>query len=218
MIDFKVIAETIGNKLRNNIPQKWDGKSAILEMKNKSFPQWRQMEWIGFYFEFLCRNILSDIMDIPGPKYGNVRFDGFKEIPWDFKAHAANTSSHKVIINDTEALMEAINQFNMVGIIIAIGEVTYNDKDRTFQKWHENLKGGKSKYEIQRIKRGAWSRLRKVSFTLKQISFLEITKSTLYRSGSFQSNFRNSNGTLRNSKLLIDLEKIDKELKYFINF
>jgi len=27
-------------------------------------------------------------MDIPGPRYGNVEFDGFRFIPWDFKAHS----------------------------------------------------------------------------------------------------------------------------------
>ena len=50
-------------------------------------------------------------MKIPGPKYRNTEFDGFKEIPWDFKAYTINTSSH-------------------------------NDDKRTFQKWHEELKGG----------------------------------------------------------------------------
>jgi len=217
-MNFKECAEILGEKLKNNIPQKWNGKDAILEMKNNSFPQWKQMEWIGFYFEFLCRNNLSDIMNIPGPKYGNVSFDGFKEIPWDFKAHAANTSSHQIIINDSEAIESAIKQYKMVGVIIAIGDVLYNDKDRTFQKWHEDLKGGKSKYEIERIKRGAWSRLRKVSFDLKQISFLKITEKTLIKSGSFQKDFRNADGSKRSSKLLINLEKVDEELEYFINF
>jgi len=217
-MDFKRYAEIFGTKLRNNIPQKWNGKNAIMEMKNNSFPQWKQMEWIGFYFEFLCKKNLSGIMDIPGPRYGNVSFDGFKEIPWDFKAHAANTSSHQIIINDREAIADAIKQYEMIGVIIAIGDVVYNDENRTFQKWHENLKGGKSRYELERIKRGAWSRLRKVSFDLKQISFLKITEETLLKSGSFQEKFRNANGSMRNSKLLIDLEKINKELKYFINF
>ena len=38
----------------------------------------------------MCETILSEdeFMDIPGPKYGKVEFDGFKSIPWDFKAHS----------------------------------------------------------------------------------------------------------------------------------
>lgn len=103
-------------------------------------------------------------------------------------------------------------------MILAIGKVLYNDEDRTFQKWHERLKGGKSEYELERIKRGAWSRLRKVSFDLQQISFIRITDETLIRSGSFQVDFRNADGKPRRAKVLIDLEEIDRELIKIIRF
>ena len=43
------------------------------------------MEWIGFYFQFLCERYLSSILEISGPKYGKVEFDAFKNIPWDFR-------------------------------------------------------------------------------------------------------------------------------------
>ncbi len=132
----------------NGIPKAWDGRKAILEMKDANFPHWKQMEWIGWYFQFLCGKFLKDNIKIPGPKYNNVEFDGFKEIPWDFKAHAINTSSHQIIVNDSEATARAIKQFGNVGLILALGKVEYNDDKRTFQKWHEKLKGGKSKYEI----------------------------------------------------------------------
>ncbi len=216
-INFLKLSKEIGDKLKN-IPKFWNGKQAIKEMKKRNYSQWKQMEWIGFYFQFLCEKNLSDIMKIPGPKYGNVEFDGFKNIPFDFKSHAINTSSHKIIVNDSKAISDAIKKYGAVILILALGDVLYNDKNRSFQKWHQKLKGGKSKYEIERIKRGAWSRLRKVSFDLKQISFIKITDKTLIRSGSFQSNFRNSNGVSRKSKLLIDLEKIDKEIIYLIEF
>ena len=72
-----------------------------------------------------------------------------------------------------------------MGLILAMGEATYNDEKRTFQRWHEELKGGKSKYEKERIKRGAWSRLRKVFFELKQIWFIRIIDDTLVKFGSF---------------------------------
>ncbi|MFN7171103.1 MAG: hypothetical protein ACK4NT_07725, partial [Candidatus Omnitrophota bacterium] len=134
-------------------------------MKEGGFNQLKQMEWIGFYFQFLCEKLLQNIMTIPGPKYGNVKFDGLKKIPWDFKAHAINTSSHQIIVNDSEATANAIKDYGDVGLILAMGEVKYNDDKRTFQKWHEELKGGKSKYELERIRRGAWSRLRKVELT-----------------------------------------------------
>ncbi|MGB9912715.1 MAG: hypothetical protein ACPLRO_05050 [Candidatus Kapaibacteriota bacterium] len=176
------------------------------------------MEWIGFYFQFLCEKHLSNFMEIPGPKYGNVRFDAFKNIPWDFKAHAMNTSSHQIIVNDSEATANGIKDYGAVGLILALGKVLYNDEDRTFQKWHDALKGGLSDYSIERIKRGAWSRLRKVSFDLQQISFIKITDDTLVKCGSFQRDFRNADGSPRREKVLLDLEKIDEELAYFIGF
>ena len=161
---------------------------------------------------------MQDVLTIPGPAYNNVSFDGVKNIPWDFKAHAINTSSHQIIVNDSEATAQAIKDYCEVGLILALGEVIYNDVKKTFQKWHEKLKGGKSKFEMARIERGAWSRLRKVSFKLKQISFIKITDETLIKCGSFQTDFRNSDGSPRKAKVLIDLEKLDKEIIDVIEF
>lgn len=129
-----------------------------------------------------------------------------------------NTSSHQIIVNDSEATANGIKDYGTVGLILAIGKVLYNDEDRTFQEWHEALKGGKSKYVMERIRRGAWSRLRKVSFDLQQISFIRITDDTLVKCGSFQEYFRNADGSPRRAKVLLDLEEIDEELEYFIEF
>lgn len=129
-----------------------------------------------------------------------------------------NTSSHQIIVNDSEATANGIKDYGAVGLILDLGKVLYNDEDRTFQKWHEALKGGKSKYVIERIKRGAWSRLRKVTFDLQQISFIRIADNTLVKCGSFQRDFRNAGWQPRREKVLLDLEKIDEELVYFIEF
>ena len=216
-MSFLSDAKEIGEILAT-IPKKWDGKKVILEMKSVGFPHWRQMEWMGFYFQFLCNKYLSSIMQIPGPKYGRVEFDGFKNIAWDFKAHAINTSSHKIIVNDSESIAYAIGKHGAFGLILALGKVLYNDEDKTFKKWHDDLKGGQSEYERKRIERGAWSRLRKVSVDLEQIAFIKITDTTLVKCGSFQVDFRNSNGNLRKAKVLLDLEDIDEELEYTLDF
>ena len=117
-----------------NIPKVWDGRISILEMKETDYPQWKQMEWIGFYFQYLCEKHLNHYMEIPGKKYGNVNFDAFKDVPWDFKAHAMNTSTHQLIVNDSEAIANGIKDYGSVGLILALGKVVYNDEDRTFQK------------------------------------------------------------------------------------
>lgn len=216
-MNFRATAKKIAGALLG-VQKHWDGRQVILDMKAADFPHWRQMEWIGFYFQFLCDKHLSRIMQIPGPKYGKVEFDGFLNIPWDFKAHAINTSSHQVIVNDSLAISAGIRDYSCVGLILALGKVEYNDEGRTFQRWHNRLKGGLSDYEKERIKRGAWSRLRKVSLDLQQISFIQITDETLVKSGSFQSDFRNSNGRPRKAKVLLDLEKLDEEVVYFVEF
>lgn len=187
-------AEQIGEIL-HRLPKVWDGKRSILEMKRSQFSHWKQMEWFGFYFQFLCSRSLSHVMQIPGPRYGRVEFDGFMGIPWDFKAHAINTTSHQIIVNDSTAVAHGIRKYGAVGVILAVGEVEYNDRRRSFQKWHERLKGGLSAYSLERIKRGAWSRLRKVSFGLRQVSFIRITDETLVKCGSFQVGFRNAGGS-----------------------
>ncbi len=214
---FLNLAKDLASALKV-IPDTWDGKEAIEEMKKNESPHWKQMEWLGFYFQFLCERLLSEKMTMPGPKYGRVCFDGFHSIPWDFKAHALNTSSHQIIVNDSKAISDAIKEYESVGVILACAEVLYNDEKRTFQRWHDTLKGKRSRYVIDRIKRGAWSRLRKVSCRLKQISFIKITDTTLIKSGSFQTDFRNSNGVPRKPKVLIDLEKINEEMIYFVEF
>ena len=201
-----------------SLPKIWNGKKSILEMKRAHYNQWRQMEWIGFYFQFLCEKHLKNILKIPGPKYGNVEFDGLGKFPWDFKAHAINTSAHQIIINDRKAIIKAIKKYGKVGVVLSLGEVEYNDAKRSFQKWHEKLKGGLSEYSKKRIKRGAWSRLRKVEFQLKQICFISIDDKTLQGAGLFQKDFRNADGSLRNEKILIDLEKLDKEIIKIIDF
>jgi len=60
--------------------------------------------------------------------------------------------------------------------------------------------------------------LRKVTFDLQQISFIRITDETLIKCGSFQSDFRNADGSPRRAKLLIDLEQLDEETVTFVEF
>ena len=203
----KQIIEKIVKNIKN-IPKNWDGKEAILEMKKEGFKQWKQMEWIGWYFEYLCQKHLKQIMQFHKVKYGNTSFDGFVGVPFDFKSHALNTKNHKIVINDKESIQKAIEEYGYVIVIMALGWAKYNDKNGSFYRWHEKVKGGKSKYELERIEREAWSRLRKVKFDIKEIRLIKIDGDTLKRCSSFQENFRNANGSLRRSKIMISLNDI----------
>ena len=214
MVIGQKITDTVARleEAANGMPKMWDGRRSILEMKNAGGRQWRQMEWMGFYFEFLCQNAFSGILEMPGMRYGKAEFDAFGTINWDFKAHAVNTTSRRVITNDKEAVESAVSEHGHYGLIIAVGKVEYNDEERSFKRWHDALKGGKSDYELNRIARGAASRLRKTEFVLEDIQFLCLDADSLDQcGGSFQQGFRNSDGNPRRPKVTIDVRKIPDE-------
>ena len=58
--DPKSEYEEIVSTILKKIPRTVLGKSAILEMKDEGSRNWRQMEWIGFWFEhFISKNLPS---------------------------------------------------------------------------------------------------------------------------------------------------------------
>src|SRR3972149_905865 len=157
-----------------HLPTQWGGRECVLELKEASY-NWKQMEWWAFYFEHLCRINLKSEFNIPGDKFGTVRFDAKRTINWDFKAKAIKSDDHRAILNDKAAMDRSIRRYRSHGLIVALCDVEYNDEDRSFQKWHEQLKGGKSKYEIEREQRTSISRYRKTRVVLQEILFLVVT-------------------------------------------
>ncbi len=73
-MQFKATRKKLASLLAS-VPKHWDGKRAIQEMQNANFPPWRQIEWIGFYFQILCSKLLAPIMQIPGPRL-EIQMDG----------------------------------------------------------------------------------------------------------------------------------------------
>ena len=208
--DFKNLAEKINNRLLH-IPKKWDGENAILDMKRGCSPNWKQMEWIGFYFEFLSEKRLVSI-DFNNINKKFLVFDGFYKIPWDLKAHSIydknGKKNNKVILNHRDAVNEAIKEHKDMGIIIAMGTAIY-DRGGKFKRYHDTLKGDTSSYEKKRIKRDAPSRMRKYSFSLRQIAYIKINKELFDNSGVFQKGFMNSNGKERGGKVLLNLKDLE---------
>jgi hypothetical protein len=200
-------------KLLVNLPVRWEGRKSVLELKKANF-NWRQMEWWAFYFEYLCYKRLKDAFAIPGDRYGKTRtacFDIKGSINWDLKAKAIKSDDHRSILNDTEAMNWSIREYGAHGLMIALCDVEYNDMDRTFQKWHQKLKGGKSKYEISREKRTSVSRYRKTSAELQEILFLVITAKNIPSLGIHHQG-RNSNGKPRPPKYMLDYDSVQKFL------
>jgi len=53
---------------------------------------------------------------------------------------------------------QGVREYGTIGLILALGEVVYNDTNRTFQQWHEELKGGLSKNTQDRRKTKCYSK------------------------------------------------------------
>ncbi|MEP0806120.1 MAG: hypothetical protein HRF47_11550 [Chloroflexota bacterium] len=198
----------IAKRLLAKLPTKWDGKASVLEMKEADF-NWRQMEWWGFYFELLCYRQLAGEFSIPGDKYGSAAtscFDLKRSINWDLKAKAIKSDDHRSILNDTEAMDWSVEKYGVHGLMVGLCDVEYNDKNRSFQRWHEELKGGKSKYQLEREKRTSVSRYRKTSAELQEILFLVVTPENISLLGIHHQG-RNSNGKPRPPKYMLDYDE-----------
>mgnify|MGYP001415959703 FL=1 len=214
-IDFKELCNIICPIIKK-MPMYWDGKKSILEMKENNGRHWKQMEWIGWYFEYWCNRNLKGVMEMPySKKYGNVSFDGYLKIPWDFKVHVTQ-SGDKIIVNDLQAIKKAIKDFGCVGLIIVTGPVVY-DESQEFKKWHDEQKGKITDYVLKNIERGAPSRRRKVSMKISKISFVKLDDDCLKKYSSIHNQGRNSDGKPREPKVLLDLTKIGKHIVYVID-
>lgn len=215
----ELMMKTIFEKLQKGIPPVWDGKTSIEYMKENGCHHWKQMEWPGFYFQFMCEKTLGkdNFMECPGKKYGKVEFDGFRDINWDFKAHSIDPVKNdggKIPTNGYDETMRAIDEYGQVCFIIASGVSIY-DTDGSFKKWHDELKGGISKYEKERVERKAPSRRRKTSFSFDELIFAWVNAETIQYCGTFQSAFRNSNGAARNAKVMIEVNNPNLEIYKF---
>ena len=197
-----------------NLPKFWDGKSCVLELKEADY-NWRQMEWWAFYFEFKVKKLLIDKFSFPGDQYGHVSFDLKGAINWDLKAKAIKSDDHKVILNDKSAMEQSIEKSGNHGEIIALCVVEYNDNNRNFQKWHTELKGEKSDYELAREIRTSISRYRKTKAELTEILLIIFKADDLDLLATMKQG-RNSNGKPRPEKYMLDLETIDNFENYII--
>ena len=199
------------------IPKFVDGKDAILEMKNGGSKNWRQTEWIGWWFEFFIETeVRPTIGHTIGPSYGKTTFDLQIDHVWDLKAHPNHLDA--LILNDQVATRQCITDHNGVGFVIVEGTTQYDDDLGTFKEWHDKLKGKKSAYVLNRIARKAKPRLRKISFSPTAIVGIWIDSQETLEKGSkdgwisdFQKNMRNSNGKPRNAKYKFDTSKIPEK-------
>jgi hypothetical protein len=216
-------AEQIATILTRTLKPDIDGKLAILELKAVDY-QWKQMEWIGWYFEHEIFQILrKNIGGSKGPQYGRTIFDYVRNYVWDIKAHpilnADGTFNEPMVLNDKEAIEKCIEEHSGLGFIVINGQADF-DSSGDFKAWHDALKGGVSHYEKERINRGAKSRTRKTKFTIKNIDILFFNEVSVLNNGIekkwlsfFQEGMRNADGSPRRAKYAIWTQRIPIDVK-----
>lgn len=216
-------AEDITSILLEKLPEYVDGKDAILELQEADY-QWRQMEWIGWYYEYKIFTILSETLGgAVGPTYGNTTFDYRRHSVWDLKAHPKHTNkgtpNEPMILNDQEAVEACVAENSGLGFIVVKGEAEF-DSSGEFKAWHDALKGGTSAYEHARIKRGARSRTRKIAFEIEGIDAYFIENQSVLETGIeegwlkyFQKGMRNADGSPRRAKYALRTDKVPNSLK-----
>ena len=208
-------AAEIKKVLQAGLSAQWDGKKSIVEMRDANARHWRQMEWIGWYFQWKAFQLLtSAIGGGAGPRYSTSDFDYSRDCVWDFKAHVSNAGKPWAILNDANAIEGCIAEHGSVGFIIAAGPAFYNDVQQTFKTWHNSIMEKQSKYVLQGIASGRSSRRRKTLFVLGDILLFRLDAETLARGRTegwikgFQLGMVNSNGKPRPSKVQVHLGKM----------
>jgi hypothetical protein len=195
----------------------WDGKASILRMQADNYNQWKQMEWAGFYFQYLIGLHNNKSLIIPGKKINKTVFDAHlieTDMPLDVKFHSNKNPKAKynqtVALNDVEAMNIAIDIYGRIGVLVACGDNTYDDTGE-FKLWHDSLKAlkdGKSKYVEEGEDIDRKSRMRKVFTRLTHLHYYQIDQNNLNLLGRFQEGMKNSDGSPRRGKYSLNISSI----------
>lgn len=174
-------AAVLVGALRRGLPDHWDGRASILEMRESGSTQWRQMEWAGFYFEEKVREILNEAHPTPpvgGPRvrFGGTVFDYASATRvWDAKARTAmrvtlpdgkpyrHSGDSVSWLNDARAMRECA-ELQGLGFLVADGLSGF-DTTGEFKEWHKALGATAAKKLREYVPSTGRSRARKASFT-----------------------------------------------------
>lgn len=200
-------ADAIAASLVDVIERHWDGKACVLEMQIGGDPNWAQMEWAGFYFEFVGVTRCTARLGGGRAKYARTAFDYALGGVWDFKVHTA--SGPNLILNDVEAVDAVVSDGRSVGFVVLSVDVETDDGG--FRDWHYALMRahGKAPKPPKVVPRGR--RVRKVAVTPTALDIFAFPTRGAVESAladgvlGFYKQGRQPSGALRKPKYLLSL-------------
>jgi len=199
----------------DRMPKQWDGRESVSAMKDGGSRQWKQMEWPGWFLEFLAENDPDANQIFSGTKFGfcNTTFDGFAGgAPWDLKSHVTHDKNGReqleIMLNDVESSKLAVEEHGALYVAVLSGRAEF-DEDGSFYAWHEATKDGKSEYQLRDPSRPSRIRKASVSVTSLDIFNLELEELTVMQKG-----WKNSDGSLREGKYALNTSTV-KPVKTF---
>lgn len=166
------VAEAFGGL--SLIPSHWVGATVGQEMKDASYRHWKQIEWQGFYFEFLAPDFLPDTVKMHD-RIPSARRDVFDAdtggTAFDLKTHVltnarggANTS---IPWNDGQSIEDVVKRDGQIGLVVAHGEASFGN---LFETWRVAAAGGLSKVQLENRRLGRRKRKRKDTFRITKLA------------------------------------------------
>lgn len=200
-----------------------DMRRCVVEMHDRSDPNWAQSEWPGFYFEGTARAACMAVAGGgPGPRLGSVQFDYELARVWDFKAHslrmADGRANNNMILNSSAAVDECIEVFGGLGFVVAHGEAAY-DQSGTLHNWMAEMKA-KAGVRTRTATSGR-SRVLKATFIVRRLDALFFDSLDLLLGGmedgwlraDFQAGFHQIDGvSQRRGKYMLDTAKMPQHV------
>jgi hypothetical protein len=193
-------------------------EEAILEMKEHGGP-WKQVEWPGHYLKWKLRQLMEQYYPGEFEAYSKGRLHLVKGIAsgtvWDLRFNPYGKHGGVVPFMSFGNLNDILDEFGGLGLIVANSYAEVDFGDEVFE-WHEDLKGSKSEYTIERegdSERQQWKRKR--LFFIIDVPYYYFSKDDFlegYEKGwldqHFQGRARQSGGGGREPKPQIVLHRI----------
>lgn len=145
----------------------WDGRASVTEMIDQGFPNARQTEWPGWYFEHRVLDRLVQQFGGGPHQIGATTFDYRGKRTWDLKVHSDHGRT-TAPLNDLASIRQAAADEGGIGFIVLRGTPSFDDEE-AFYAWHNHeVRGHPPKPRSKK------SRKLKTGFWLERVDFYQI--------------------------------------------